>query len=393
VSQDTRVALRGRSYQLTLAASFIGFGGYALMLPVVPLWASRGGAGAFGAGATTGLLMLATVGTQFVVPGLLRRIGHRAVLGLGMVLLGGPTPLYALTTELPPLLGISLLRGIGFGLVTVAGSALVAELIPAAEHGRAAARYGLAVGLPQLVLLPAGVAVAESVGFAALFVLAGALPVAGAIIVLRIRVPRNAVGPDPGIAQDWRSVRSSAGPWLAMLSCSVAQGGLITFLPLALPGSGLLVPAALLGTAAGALLGRIVAAELAARFRLSGRLVAAGVLTAALGMAAEVLAALGTGGVLLAVMAILGAALVGIGFGTVQNDSLVVMFAAAGVSGYGAASAAWNIAYDAGTGLGAVGLGAAAQTLGYPAAFGFSAALLAVVLPAARRARHLMPGP
>lgn len=381
-------ALRGRSFQLMLAASLVGFGGYGLLLPVVPLWAARGGAGEFGAGATTGLFMLATVGTQFAVPGLLRKLGHRMVLVLGMVLLGGPAPLYALSADLPLLLGVSLLRGVGFGLVTVAGSALIAELVAPADHGRASARYGIAVGVPQLVLLPAGVLVAEQVGFEPLFALAGALPVAGALIVLGIRVPRSEVAQRPGPAQDWHAVRSSAGPWLAMLTCSVAQGGVITFLPLALPRSGVLAAVALLATTAGALLGRLIAGELVDRCGLAGKLVVVGMLLAAAGMVAEVVAVQSSGG-LRAAAAVVGAALIGIGFGVVQNDSLVVMFASAGASGYGAASAAWNIAYDAGTGIGAVALGAVAQQWGFAAAFGASAALLTAVLPAAARARRM----
>lgn len=384
-----RTPLRGWSFRLMLATTFVGFSGYALLLPVVPLWASLGGSGEFGAGATTGILMLATVGTQFVVPVLLRSIGHRTVLALGMVLLGAPAPLYALSADLPLLLGVSLLRGIGFGLATVAGSALTAELVPPAEHGRASARYGIAAGLPQLALLPAGVLGVQQVGFGPLFALAGVLPVLGALLVPGIRVPRSrgevAAGPsDP--AQDWRAVRCSAGPWLAMLSCSVAHGGLITFLPLALPRAGA-VPLALLAIAACALLGRLLAGELGDRYGRAGRLLRVGIGLAAVGMIAEVVAVQGAPDsslLLSSVAAVAGAALVGMGFGLVQNDSLVVMFAMAGPSGYGAASAAWNIAYDAGTGLGAVALGAVAQPLGIPTAFGVSAALLVAVLPAAR---------
>lgn len=376
----TAPGLGSRSFRLMLVASFAGFGGYALLLPVVPLWASAGGAAEFGAGATTGMLMLSTVATQLGVPRLLRRFGYRAVLAAGMVLLGAPSALYALGADLPLLLGISLVRGVGFGLLTVAGSALIAELVPAGELGRASARYGFAVGLPQLVLLPAGVAVAEVAGFGPLFVLAAVLPLAALLAVPWIRLPRrpDPVGTQPGPAR-WRAVRAAAGPWLAMLVCSVAQGGLITFLPLAVPGSRLLVPAALLATAAGALLGRLGAGELIDRYAMAGRLLPVGVGTAALGMLAEVL---GTGS---GVAVITGAALVGLGFGVVQTDSLVVMFAAAGAVGYGSASAAWNIAYDTGTGLGATGLGAVAQPFGFEAAFGTSALLLAATLPVVLR--------
>jgi predicted MFS family arabinose efflux permease len=354
-----------------LGATVLAFSGYALLLPVVPLWAGRGGSGAFGAGATTAALMATTVGTQLAVPWLLRRIGHRWVLAVGSLLLGGPAPLYALSADLAPVLALSAVRGVGFGLATVAGSALVAELVPREQHGRAAGRYGLAVGLPQLVLLAAGVAVVERFGFAAVFVAGGVGPVLGALLVPAIRLPRAPVtartGPRPR-----PPARSALPPVLAMLTCSIAQGGLITFLPLALPGIGLLVPGALLATAAGALVGRLVAGELVDRRGWGGRLLAPGMLLAAAGLVGEVVA-LSTGA---GVLVVAGAAAVGVGFGVVQNDALTVLFAAFGSSGYGAASAIWNIAYDAGTGVGALGLGAVAEPFGYSAAFGVAAVLL-----------------
>lgn len=371
--------LRSRSFRLMLVASFGGFGGYAVLLSVVPLWASRGGAGELAAGATTGVLMAATVGTQFVVPWLLRRIGYRPVLALGMVLLGAPAPIYAVSTELPVLLGVSAARGVGFGLLTVAGSALVAELVRPAEHGRASALYGAAVGLPQLLLLPLGVGIATAVGFVPMFVLAGALPLAGALVVPWIRVPAATPAGAPAVDRARVPVRAFASPWFAMLACSVAQGGLVTFLPLAVPGSPVVVPLALFATVAGALGGRLLAGELADRRRLAGRLQWAGIALAGAGMLAVLVTTLGAG----PVPVVLGAALVGVGFGIVQNDSMVAMFAAGGVAGYGSASAAWNIAYDTGTGVGAVALGAVAEPLGFTAAFGASALLLAVTLPVA----------
>lgn len=363
-----------REFRLVLAATVLGFGGYALLLPVVPLWVARGGSGAFGAGATTGVLMLVTVTTQLVVPWLLARIGHRWVLVLGMLLLGAPAPLLVISADLGPVLAVSAVRGVGFGLATVAGSAVVAELVPAEQHGRATARYGLAVGVPQFLLLSAGVAAAEQLGFAVVFVAAGVLPLVGALLAAGIRMPARIEpgvrAPGPGAPPAWR-------PVLAMLVCSTAQGGLITFLPLAVAGAGT-VTLALLGTAAGALAGRLVAGELVDRRGWGGRLLRPGVVLAGVGMTVEVFVG---GGALVAA----GAVVVGIGFGLVQNDALTALFAAAGPQRYGSASAAWNIAYDAGTGVGAVGLGAVAEPLGYAAAFGTSAILLALVALGSRR--------
>jgi MFS family permease len=359
-------------FRVMLGATVLGFSGYSLLLPVVPMWVARGGAGPLGAGATTGALMAATVATQLAVPWLLARIGHRWVLGLGLLLLGAPAPFLALSAGLGPVLAISAARGVGFGLVTVAGSALVAELVPRAEHGRAAGRYGLAVGLPQLAFLAAGVAVVDQVGFAAVFVAAGVGPVVGALLVPAIRTPDGVASDPPGVPGSL--ARSALSPVLAMLTCSIAQGGLITFLPLAVPDAGPLVALALLATAAGALVGRLVAGELVDRWGWSGRLLVPGMLLAAAGLGGEV-AALGTGG---GVVLVLGAGAVGIGFGVVQNDALTVLFTAFGGARYGAASAAWNIAYDAGTGIGALGLGAVAGPFGYGAAFGTAAVLLCV---------------
>ncbi|WP_308282754.1 MFS transporter [Pseudonocardia nigra] len=375
----------GAPFRLMLGATVLAFSGYALLLPVVPLWVARGGSGAFGAGATTGVLMLATVVTQLGVPWMLARIGHRWVLAIGSVLLGAPAPLLALSPALAPVLGVSVLRGIGFGMLTVAGGALVAELVPRAQHGRAAARYGLAVGLPQLGLLAAGVAVVDQLGFTVVFLAAGVAPVLGALLVPLIG-PAGGDGADPlaGPAGAGMLARSAFAPVLAMIACSIAQGGLITFLPLAAPDAGLLVALALLATSAGALLGRLLAGELVDRRGWGARLLAPGMLLTAAGMVAEVIAVTTGGGVLLAV----GAGVVGVGFGVVQNASLTALFTAFGSARYGAASAAWNIAYDAGTGVGAVGLGAVAEPFGFAAAFGTSAALLGGTALLARTRRR-----
>ncbi|MFP5072368.1 MFS transporter [Pseudonocardia nantongensis] len=394
-------SLTSLPFRLLLVATALGFGGYALLLPVVPLWVARGGSGEFGAGLTTGVLMAVTVGTQLLVPALLRRVGHRPVLLAGSVLLGLPTPLLALSADLAPVLAISALRGVGFGLATVAGSALVAELVEPSAHGRASARYGYAVGVPQLAFLPAGVAVVDVLGFEGVFLVAGITPVAGALVVAFLRGPhrvrtasRRAGGTGPGPGSGPVEARAAgtghprehrrrlpAVPVLAMLTCSTAQGGVITFAPLVAPGARFAVPAALFATALGALVGRGVAGARTDRSGRPGALLPVGTLVAAAGMLGVLAAPLAP------VLLVLAAAAVGFGFGLVQNDAMVTLFAAAGPLHYGAASAAWNIAYDAGTGLGASGLGAIAEPFGFAAAFGTTAAVLLVATPLLRRRR------
>jgi len=392
-----RTGLQSVTFWLLLVATVLAFGGYSLLLPIVPLWVTEGGAGPFGAGVTTGVLMAVTVATQFAVPWMLRRIGHRWVLVIGMVCMGAPAPLLALSSELAPVLAVTTVRGIGFGMVTVAGSALVAELLDPAEHSRGASRFGLAVGLPLLVLLPTGVAVVEWIGFTAVF-LGGMIPLLGAVLMLFMRIDRpSAAGPvtvdDPdaatagivatgsGTVPESPGRRGELGPLLAMLACATAQGGLITFLPVT--GTAAAATVALFATAAGSLVGRLLTGELVARRDLGGRLLVPGVLIGAAGMAAEVLASLLTSGGAMVLVA--GALLVGFGFGMVQNDSLVTLFAIGGPARYGRASALWNAAFDSGFGVGAVGLGAVAGPFGFAAAYGAGAAFLLLVAPFTRK--------
>jgi predicted MFS family arabinose efflux permease len=176
-------------------------------------------------------------------------------------------------------------------------------------------------------------------------------------------------------------LRAGLRPLLAMVVCSMAQGGLVTFLPLALPGSPGLVATALLATAAGGLLGRVGTGLLVDRYRLAGRILGPATLIAALGtaLAAGFLDAS-------AVAVLVGVTLVGVGFGAVQNDSLTTLFATYGPARYGTASAAWNIAFDSGTGVGATGLGALADPFGFRVAFGAAAVLcvLAGLVPRSR---------
>ncbi|MEU7812612.1 MFS transporter [Pseudonocardia sp. NPDC049154] len=377
--------MKTAAFRLMLVVTVLGFGGHALLLPVLPLWVSRAGTGEFGAGTTTGVLMATTVATQLAVPALLRRVGYRVVLGAGLVLLGAPTPFLLLTAELGPVLLISAVRGIGFGLLTVAGSALVAELVPPAEHGRATARYGYAIGIPQLFLLPLGVATVDLLGFVGVFLAAGIAPLLGAAATPFLRTDRP-VRAEPSVqdpaeigTEMVRTWRAGTGPMAAMLACSLAQGGLVTFLPLVAPAASATAPLALFAVAVGGILGRGLAGGLVDR-RGPGRLLLPGTLLAAAGMGVEVLSVGGAGWLLVG-----GAFAVGAGFGLVQSDSLVSLFAVAGPARYGAASAAWNIGFDAGTGAGSSGLGAIAEPFGFRAAFGAAALLLLAVLPLTRR--------
>lgn len=399
-----RTGLRSRAFKLLILATAASFSGYVLLLPTVPLWAARGGAGEFGAGSTTAVFMLSTVLTQLAMPFLLNRGGYRWTFPAGALLLALPTPLLILSSDLTPVIVISAVRGIGFGMVTVVGAAQSVRLVPARQLGKAAAYYGAAVGIPILVFLSLGVWLALNVSFAAVFWIATATPLAGAVAAVGLwhaggaalqeehaerRDPAGGTGrePAPSVARIWLALVT---PLLIMLALALASSAIVTFLAIPLSEAAFVATAALLGYGAFTVFGRWLAGYLSDRYSRPVVLLPSTVVAAA-GMAMMTWAlwpaeAGWTGPTLPAtILIVAGATLFGGAFGAVQNDTIVAMFRRAGPQGYGTASSVWNIGYDAGTGAGALGLGLVAQTLGFGPTFAVAAIAVAACLPAARR--------
>lgn len=375
-----RSALSERPFLALLVASVALFFGFSLLVSVVPLWVVEGGSGEFAAGAATGVFMATTVVAQFLMTGLVPRFGYRAMSIAGALLLSLPAALLAVSDDWVPVLAISAVRGVGFGIVTVCGSALVAVLLPPSSRGRGAGAYGISAGLPLLAGLPASTWIAQEVGFSLVFVLGTALPALAILPLLGLprherAVARVDAGPPAADAVAiWR-------PWLAMLCGSVAFGAMVTFLPLVFLDAPAAGSAALLLMSATALASRWLAGWWSDRSARIGLALLAGLSMTGLGLLgfAASTGLPGTGAMLLALGCV---ALYGTGFGAVQNTTLVLMF---GRTTAARASVAWNVAYDAGQGLGAVAVGALVSATNYAVAFGCIGGAALVLLPAMLR--------
>ncbi|MBB6546852.1 MFS transporter [Nonomuraea rubra] len=359
-----------REMNLMMAASTAGLLGFYLLFSSAPLYAATGGGGGLGAGSVTGAMMLATVAAELAVPWLLSRLGYRAVMGLGLVLLGLPALLLPLSAELSWVLGISVLRGAGLGVLVVAGTALTAELVPEERRGEGLGLYGVAVGIPSVLGLPLGLWASDALGFGPVFAVAGLVPLAGLPAVLGLPATRPAYGTKPASAAG-PAAGGLASLALVFAAVTTATGVLVTFLPLA--GSPELASVALLVQSLATPAARWWAGRHGDRHGSAGLLVP-GVLATAAGVALQVWA-----GSPVAVVA--GMALFGAGFGVLQNATLALMFERGGAA---RVSALWNLAYDAGMGAGAMGFGLVLGHTGYAAGFGLVALLVLATLPLAR---------
>ncbi|MEV0346940.1 MFS transporter [Nonomuraea sp. NPDC050680] len=386
-------SLLTRPLLMTMAAAAGGLLGFYLLFATMPLYAASGGAGESGVGLTTGVMMLSTVLLELAVPWLLARYGYRAVLALGLVLLGLPALLLPLSAGLPLVLGVALLRGGGLGILVVAGTALAAELVPTERRGEGLGLYGVAVGVPSVIGLPLGLWAAGALGFTPVLVVGGLIPLAGLVAVLGLPALRPATEPDaaPTTGPDTApttgpatgpagtfDLRSQVRPTLIFAAVTLAVGVLVTFLPLA--GSPELASGALLAQSIGTPLARWWAGKIGDGHG-SQRLLVPGVLVTAVGVALQVWAAE-------PVAVVAGMALFGVGFGVLQNATLALMLERGPA---GPVSALWNLAYDAGMGVGAMGFGLFIGYTGYPVGFAVTAALVAATLPLALRRTRATP--
>ncbi len=353
-----------------LGSAMLWFSGFALLVPVAPLWVIHGGSDNLGAGLVTAVMMACTVLAQLSMRRVLPGLGWRWTLVLGSGLLGVPALAHLATDRLWPVTALAALRGLGFGVVTVCGATAVAALVEPARRGRAIGALGLASAAPQFVLVPVAPWLAERAGFGFVFMLAVlpalAIPLAWPIartVGDRDRAPAKGPGAGPAAAL-WPAL---SGPIAALAVITAAGGAILTFTPhmLASPALGFWGLLAFTGTAAAS---RWAAGGIADRFGATGA-IAPLLFTGALGLAAIALSADSIHDAPGRVLVMSGLLLAGVAYGGLQNLTLAQAFSAAGEPARSSVSIAWNLSFDAGTGIGAFATGAIATATSYSVAF------------------------
>src|SRR5215212_8461014 len=283
--------------QALIGVTGLGFASYCLTLGSLPVYAVSGGAAASSAGVVTAIFLAVTIAVQLMVPSLTARFGVGPVLVAGLLAMGLPSPFYVLGDSVQWISALSAVRGAGFAVLTVLGATLAARVAPPERRGESVGLYGLAIALPNLAAVPAGVALVLDGHIGWLSWLA-ASPVLGVFLV-PLLVRSVAPEPGPGPAGAGRAaVRAALAPSAVLLVVTMAGGGLVTFLPIERP-DGVLATAALLLFGVTAAVTRWRSGTLADRLGsrvllpLALALAAAGMAVTAVGLAA------GTGWVLL----------------------------------------------------------------------------------------------
>jgi predicted MFS family arabinose efflux permease len=367
---------------VTFLAEFTSLTSFFLLLSVMPMLAAAAGAGSSGAGLMTGTLLLGTVAAEATAAPAIRRFGYRMVLAAGAMLLGAPALAMLAHEPQAVMVGVSLVRGFGFGLSGVVTGALTARLLPPGRRGEGLGLLGLVSGVPTVIALPTGIWLAghhQAAAAAGMAAAVGLVPLVAIRWLPGGREARHAAraGRMPGAPRRGRMAGAALRLPLIFAAATIAAGVLDSFLPLAKGIPSNLCSAALLVQAITATLSRWQAGKRGDRYG-HARLLIPALAVAALGMATMML--LGSPVVIFAGMVLFGA-----GFGVIENATFALLIEQLPEA---KASALWNLAYDAGYGAGPAVFGLICVRTGYPAAFALTGALILAAVPAAMRERQ-----
>ena len=377
-----RVSLvRTRGMQALIGVTALGFASYCLTLASLPVYAVTGGAAESTAGVVTAVFLVVTIAVQMAIPALTSRFGIGPVLAGGLIAMGVPSPFYVLDDSVEWISTLSAVRGAGFAVLTVLGATLAARVAPPDRRGESIGLYGLAIAVPNLLAVPAGVALVLD-GHVGWLSWLAASPLLGLFLVpVLVRSVAPEAGPGPAGTRR-AAVLAALTPSLVLFVVTLAGGGVVTFLPIERP-DGVLATVALLVFGVTGAVTRWRSGMLADRLGgawllpLALAVTAVGLLVIALGLAAG------------AAWVVIGAAVFGAGFGATQNLTLIAAFARTGESGTTTASAMWNASFDAGTASGALALGFLAAGIGLDWTYVVVAALLAAAVPLASAAARV----
>ncbi len=383
------VARPGLAFAGVFAVTFSGLLAVGAVLPVLPRYvhgpldAGNIGVGVvIGSYAITGLLLRPLAG-RFA-----DRRGRKPAVLLGSVLVAVAGFLYLLPLGVLGLIGARLVLGAGEGTVFTAGSAWIVDIAPPDRRGRVIGLYGLAVWSGLSVGPLVGELLLHASGYTLVWLFAGAAPLVGALIALRLPDPFH---PKPGDDEHQPLIaREAVRPGGALALASLGYATVASFVVLHLDARGIGHGAVVFGVfATMVVLTRLVGGD------LPDRVGPARVATAAAIVEAVGLAMMGVAGTL--AIAIAGAMAMGAAFSLLYPSLSLIVVARIPETRRGAALGTFTAFFDAGIGFGAPLAGIAAALTDYEGAFLFAATIALVssatiAFAVSGQGRALLPG-
>ncbi len=269
------------AFALLLPVGLLGYGNMYLLVPTIPRYIDRLGGTHSDLGVVMGLFSLTSLLMRPVAGALSDRFGSKAVLALGAGGMGLVNLAYLPTASVAGAMVVRSLHGLGWGVFSVAGSTMAAEITPPGRRGEALSLFGMMGGLG----LALGPVIGDAVGAGdESFLLAAAAGIVSLALTLAIPLP----GSDAERSRQGRTslfTRGALLPAAVTLTFMATYGAVFTFVPVLTQQRGMggagwfFTPYAL-----GMVLSRTFTGRLSDRYGRT-RLIAPGMVLAACGLA------------------------------------------------------------------------------------------------------------
>jgi MFS family permease len=351
-----------------MAASLLLFSSFQALFPTFPLYIVAIGGSLADNGLVTWAIALAALLTRPLAGLLADRWGRKPILVLGAILFAAGPPLYTFASNMPSLLVMRAVHGVGLALFTTAYAPFIADLLPPGRYGQGLGLANIASTVAMAAAPLFGERAVAMLDFAPAFLIFGAIGGVGVLATALLPGRRGRVETNSGSFREALrrpGVRAGA---LAMGLLGVPFGALVTFLPLLadvrrLGGTGLIFSAFAIASALAQPMAGRIADRRGPRWVTLVGLALAGLASAGFAGAADRW--------LLASMAVL----LGVGGGAAQAGVNAWVQGSVDTSLRGSASAVQLTAYDTVIGFGSLGLGLLADATNYGVMYGVAGAI------------------
>jgi MFS family permease len=200
--------------------------GFGVVAPAIPLFARSYGVGTTAVGLAVSAFAFFRFVSAFGGGALVERLGERAVLAAGLVVVAVGTGLAGLAGSFPVFLGLRAAGGIGSAMFTVSALSLLLRTAPPTERGRSAATYQGGFILGGIAGPAAGGFLTEVSPRLPFFIYAAFLLVAGGVALGLLRAgPGHRPAAPPAPVAPGADQAGGGEPTAAVPAAAAATGG------------------------------------------------------------------------------------------------------------------------------------------------------------------------
>ncbi|MDR1350583.1 MAG: MFS transporter [Zoogloeaceae bacterium] len=149
------------------------------------------------AGLVAGLMLVGCLAGRFMIGGILHTVGFRKILLVGIVIYTVSMLLYHVADNLPALMGVRFLSGVGVGCIGAVTTTLIAYLIPPSRIGQGIGYFSLSTIL-ALALGPfLGILLMQYLPYHLIFLLCSGFGMISFFTAITLKIPPNATPDNP----------------------------------------------------------------------------------------------------------------------------------------------------------------------------------------------------